>query len=407
MQRGVGWGRVAHVFLAVAVALPVAVAAGAVVVSMFAPGQTPLNRGLLAVIAVVFGAIVLWVAHLPEVRPVEVSAARTLLGLDLPAVAAPHDWGSRRRGAVWLLVLLVVGLVVGVGLLYLLPVGVGLIAHPFTGADELARPLGGAAFRTGSGWDAAWLVVPGVLALAAVGGLVWAAGALLERLAPRVIGPTIVERVAVAAERERALARANALARDLHDSLGHRLTAMTLQASAARRLLRTDPGAAERAMAAVEDLGRRAQADVDAAVGALRGRRSQQEGGATPAATSDVVVQLRRILEQHPAELHFRAPSSLVLPTTVADTICRVAREALTNTSRHGTGLVDVNLESRSGTAVLEVRNAVAGDSDESVASERSGLQGLRERVLLDGGSLSAGIEEEGTWLLRATLPTR
>jgi signal transduction histidine kinase len=394
---------VAHVFLAVALALPLVAAVAATVMALLVPSQSMLNRGLLAVLGAGFLTVVAWVALLPEVRSVEVATARTLLALDLPDVTHPGDWGSRRRGASWLVVLVVLGLVVATGLLYLLPTGVGLLAHPFGGDDTIGVP--GGTFSTGSGWDAAWLVLPGLLALAASGALVQGSGVLLRHLAPRVIGPTVVERVAVAARRERELARANALARDLHDSLGHRLTAMTVQASAARRLLRTDPGAAERAMAAVEDLGRSAQADVDEVVGALRGRAPS--GDVDPESTSDVVEPLRSLLERHPAEVRVCAPPSLLLSGPVAETVVAVAREALTNASRHGVGPVDLQLGCAAGAAVLEVRNAVAPRSSAgSASSGRSGLRGLRERVLLDGGTLTAGIEEEGTWLLRATLPT-
>lgn len=403
MQRRAGWGPVAHVFLAVAMALPVVAAVGATVAALLVPSQSMLNLGLLTVLGTAFLAVVGWVALQPEVRPVEVATARTLLALDLPEVTHPGDWGSRRRGALWLAILAGLGLAVATALLYLLPTGVGLLAHPFGGAGEIGMP-GGGTLSTGSGWDAAWLVVPGLLSLVASGALVWAAGALLRRLAPRVIGPTVVERVAVAAQRERELARANSLARDLHDSLGHRLTAMTMQATAARRLLRTDPGAAERALAAVEDLGRGAQADVDAVVGALRGR--PLASGATWASTTDVLGPLGTLLGQHPAEVRLSAPSRLDLPGHVVETICRVTREALTNAGRHGSGPVDVSLRSGSGAAVLEVRNPVAPGPPVSGSSGRSGLQGVRERVLLDGGTLTAGIEEEGTWLLRATLPT-
>lgn len=404
MQRRTGWGAVAHVFVAVALALPLAVAAGATVAALLLPQQTMLNRGLLTLLGLTFLAVVVWVALLPEVRSVEVATARSLLGLDLPDVTDPTDWPSRRRGAVWLALLTAVGLVVAVGVLYLLPSGVGLVAHPFTGADQVAVP--GGALRTGSGWRASWVVLPGLVALSATGGLVWGAGALIARWAPRVIGPTVVERVAVAAERERELARANALARELHDSLGHRLTAMTVQATAARRLLRTDPERAERAIAAVEDLGRGAQADVDAVVGVLRGGAARRQVGEER--TTDVVTSLRPLLGEHPEPVRLTAPPRLDLPGPVTDTLCRVAREALTNALRHGTGPVDLRLEQRDGEVVLEVRNPVARTADGAgrAATGRRGLQGLRERVLLDGGSLSAGMVEEGAWLLRATVPT-
>ncbi len=399
VRRTPGWGTVAHVFLAVAVASPLIAAAGAIGFAMAYPGQSMLNQALLALLAAAFLLVVTWVALMPPVRQVEVAAARVLLGLDLADVRRPRGWPSRRRGASSLLVLAAMGLVVAVGLLYLLPLGVGLAAHPLSGADELSVPGAEDAWHTGSGWSAAWLVLPGLLLLGLAVALVYGAGAVLVRLAPRVIGPTLAERVVVASERERDLARANALARELHDSLGHRLTAMTVQATAARRLMAADPAAAERAMAAVEDLGRSAQADVDALVGALRAPGETTVG----TGDTDLLVLVRPLLDSVPLHLTIDAPAHLWLPGDVAHTAYRVVQEGITNATRHGTGRAELRLAIGDEVHV-EVRNPVAGASRN--AGERSGLRGLRERMLLDRGTLHTEREGE-TWVLRATLPLR
>lgn len=393
------WGAVAHAFLAVAVASPLAGAAVAIGFAMAHPGQSMLNRALLTLLAVVFLLVVTWVALLPPVRQVEVAAARVLLDLDLPDVRRPRDWRSRRRGALWLVVLTAGGLVVIVSLLYLLPLGVGLTAHPVSGATELDVPGVGGVWRSGTGWSAAWLVLPGVLLLALAAAVVYAVGALLVRLAPRVIGPSLAERLVVAAERERDLARANAFARELHDSLGHRLTAMTVQATAARRLLASDPEAAERAIAAVEELGRSAQADVDTLVGALR----TPDRPTTSKGETDLLVMVRPLVDGAPLDVQVEAPDRLLLPGHVAHTAYRVVQEAITNATRHGAGRAELRLTG-AGEVVVEVRNPVAGDR--GTAGERSGLRGLRERLLLDRGTLLAGREGD-TWVLRATLPLR
>lgn len=386
---------VAHAFLAVAVASPLV--ASAVVIGLAAahPGQSVLNRALLALLAVAFLLVVTWVALLPPVRQVEVAAARVLLDLDLPDVRRPRDWPSRRRGALWLLLLAAGGVMVIVGLLYLLPLGVGLAAHPVSGADELDVAGIDGAWRTGTGWSAVWLVLPGFLLLLLAAAVVYAVGLSIHRLAPRVIGPSLAERVVVAAERERDLARANAPARELHDSLGHRLTAMTVQATAARRLLAADPGAAERAIAAVEELGRSAQADVDALVGALRAPDRPAMGDDE----TDLVALVRALVDGTPLDLHVAAPDRLLLPGHVAHTSYRVVQEAITNATRHGAGRAELRL-SGAGEVIVEMRNPVAGDRGD--ADERSGLRGLRERLLLHRGTLIAGREGD-TWVLRAT----
>ena len=146
------WAAVAHAFVAIALALPVAVAAVILAWAFVEPGQTVANRWLLALLGAAFAVVVGWAAMLPQVRSLEVSAARTLLGAALPDVTDPRSWGSRRRGALWLLTLVVTGLALTVALLYLVPLGVGLLAHPLTGQPELRWPGGGARVRVGTGW---------------------------------------------------------------------------------------------------------------------------------------------------------------------------------------------------------------------------------------------------------------
>ena len=395
-------GAVAHVFLAIAVALPMAVA-GLVIGTTLVSQQSSLNRGLLILLSAVFVAAVVWVGLAAPVRQVEVSTARALLGVDLPDVRRPYSWDSRRRGALWLGVLLGIGAIVAVGVLYLLPVGVGLIAQPFSGQTELRWPGGGAPMHTGSGWQAAWLVLPGVLALVACVGLFFGAGGLIARGAPVVIGPTLAERVAGAAARQEQLARANELAREVHDTLGHTMTAMTVQATAARRLLAADPAAAERAMAAVEELGRRAQSDIDQVVGALRDAATASTQAPDDCdGTTDLVAALRPLLDAIPLALALEVPERLALDAECAHTAYRVVQEALTNATRHGTGSAALRLLQQGCEVVLEVRNP----TNLTVAhQDRRGLAGMRERVLLPGGTMTAGPDGDRAWLLSVRLP--
>ena len=82
-------------------------------------------------------------------------------------------------------------------------------------------------------------------------------GARLNRAEQRV------STLAVAAERER-------IGRDLHDILGHSLTAISIKSGLARKLLETDPAAARSQMAEVEEVARQALADVRATASAIR-----------------------------------------------------------------------------------------------------------------------------------------
>lgn len=398
-MRAADRGPVAHVFLSIAVALPVAVAIGSIAFAMTEESQSVLNLWLLAVLGLVFLAAVVWAALLPPVRQVEIAAARTLLAVDLPDARRPQAWTSRRQGGLWLGLLTALGLLLSAALLYLLPIGVALLAHPLSGATTMDWPAG-AAWHTGSGWRATWLVIPGLAALLLALALVVGSGRMLRRLAPRMLGPTLVDQVAERSERERDLARANELAREVHDGVGHTLTAMTLQVTAARRLLRSDPEAADRSLAAVEDLGRRAQADVDEVVGALR---TGADRTLPTTGTDDLRAALDRLVIDSPLHLDADLPRAAEVPREIAETATRVAREALTNAARHGTGTARLSVRHHDDELIVEVTNQVSPDARSTAG--RRGLTGLHERVLLVGGTLTTGLEGD-RWTLRATLPT-
>jgi signal transduction histidine kinase len=398
------WGGVAHVFLAVALCLPLVAATAMIGASMTVPDQSILNLWLLGLLAAAFLVVVVWASLLPPVRQVEVSTARALLDHDhaaLPDVRSPRAWASRRRGAAWLALLAGVGLVVAAAILYLVPFGIGLLSFPLSGDSTLGWPVVGRDTHIGAGWHAIWLVAPGVLALFVCLIILRAASRLLVALAPRMLGPTLIERVGIAADRERALARANALARDLHDQLGHTLTAMTVQATAARRLLATDPKAAERALAAVEDLGRGAQEVVDGVVRTLRD--GAQGGIEVPGETVDLVGAARALGQASPLDVEFTVPAGLPVDHNCADTARAVIREGLTNATRHGTGSATLRLHSNEQSVCIELRNPIRRGA--LTAPQRAGLGGLQERVLLADGQITAGPEGGDSWLLTAKLP--
>ena len=367
------WGGVAHVLLAIALCLPLVAAAVLIGVSM-AQHPTTLNMWLLTLVAIGFLALVVWASLSPPVRQVEVATARVLLDHDdatLPDVRSPRAWASRRRGAAWLALLTGVGLVVAAAILYLVPFGIGLLFFPLSGDSTLNWPVAGRDTHTGAGWHAIWLVAPGVLALIVCLIIVRAASRLLVALAPRVLGPTLIERVGIAADRERALARANTLARDLHDQLGHTLTAMTVQATAARRLLSTDPQAAERALAAVEELGRGAQEVVDGVVRTLR--EGAPRGIEVPGETVDLVGAARALGPESPLDVEFDVPAGLPVDHGCADTARAVIREGLTNATRHGTGSATLRLHSDEQSVCIELRNPIRRGAPDGTAASGAG----------------------------------
>ena len=126
---------------------------------------------------------------------------------------------------------------------------------------------------------------------------------------------TRVKTLTVAAERAR-------ISRDLHDILGHSLTAITIKSSLAARLTDTEPAAAKEEMAAVEAIARQALADVRATVSGLTEIRLATE-----------IASARAVLLA--AGIEARTPSALpTLSDAVSELFGYVVRESVTNVVR-------------------------------------------------------------------------
>ena len=381
------WGAVAHQFLGVALALPPLGLTWVFAMSWRAQEDASLGvaalAGLAAVAVIVIGAV----ACAPPVRGVEVAAARTLLNLDLPDPLAPAAWPPRLLGAAWLAVVATLGAVVGFAVLYLVPLAAGLVIVPVLGADFRIPGLA-PSWHADPGVSSLGWAGLGVVALAAAYAVLAAGAAATRGLAPRFLGPTSADAQVHARERERRLARTNLLARELHDSVGHALTAMTIQADAARVLLRRDPAAAEAALDALADRGRDALAGLDGVLGALRAGTDPTPGGDL-LATVLADVRAAADVQASGTELLSR------LPGEVAGDVARILAEAVTNGRRHGVGpLVVLVAEEAEPLALLRLRveNAVPDRTAVTTgAGTGRGLLGVRERALLLGATVHAG----------------
>ena len=394
---GTAGRRVVHVLLGAVVLLPY-VAFGWLFTLAVSTGMSPAALVPLLALTVVVGVAV---AVVPGVRALEVTAARSLLGVTLPDPdpSAERDWSVRRRAAVWLLLCMVLGGIGAFVLLLGLPTSVGLVLAPWLPQPSLP-----------TGADAWWAPVLGVLAVAVVVGLLLGAGQLLARVAPRLLGPTPSERLVaeLAAERRRAagLAERARIARELHDSVGHALTVTTLQAGAAAEVLDSDPAFARRALAAIEETGRTALDDLDHVLGVLR------EDGTAPTVTSgaphgldalDTLVSGARSAGVD-VEVH-RDGELSGLPAVVSREGYRLVQEALTNALRHaGPVPVTVRLAVRDTGLDLTVDNPLPGGQRRAGRGGR-GLRGMAERAALLGGELTAG-PDGGVWRLAARLPS-
>jgi signal transduction histidine kinase len=358
-----------------------------------APGD--LLEGLI--LLALFVTISSVVAFIPAVRILCRTSVETLLGVDLPeeTPAGLRSWRSRRRTAVWWFLHIGVGGSVGFAAVVGLPMLLFLLGTPFTGTSQ-RRSFLGEHFAL----SPVWAVVLGLVLLPLIVYLGAGVGAVLARLAPVLLGPSPADRLARLEQQAERLIERNRLARELHDSVGHALTVTTLQAGAALRLLDTDPEFARRALAAIEDAGRTALEDLDHVLGLLR----EDATGTTPQRT---LADLGGLFEQTRSAgvaVEATVEETDGVPPVVSREAYRIVQEGLTNALRHaGKVRVTVRLAVRASRLELEMTNPV-GPPGPARAGGGRGLRGIRERVTILGGRMTAGADD-GHWRVAVTIP--
>jgi signal transduction histidine kinase len=188
------------------------------------------------------------------------------------------------------------------------------------------------------------------------------------------------------------------VAEELHDVVAHALGAMTVQASAARRLAATEPDRAREAFGAVEATGRDALTELRALLGVLR-RDDEELALAPPPRLANLRDLARRTSAAGlPVELLVDGDAPDELPAGVDLTAYRLVQEALGEALRGAAGRARVRVRYRGAEVLLEV-------ADDGHADQARRLLGVHERVRVYGGSLEAGAGPEGGYRVRARLP--
>jgi signal transduction histidine kinase len=203
-------------------------------------------------------------------------------------------------------------------------------------------------------------------------------------------------RMAVSDERAR-------IARELHDVVGHSVSVMTVQASAARRLLDPDQKKEREALLVVEQTGREALAEMRRMVGVLR--RPEEAPALAPQPSLEYLDKLIEHARETGLPVELRIEGKPVqLPAGVDLTAYRLVQEGLTNAVKHARAEhAEVLVRYGDGHVELEVTDDGRGDGDGDKGGH--GLVGMRERVSVYGGELEAGPRAEGGYRLRARLP--
>ncbi|MFE5614869.1 sensor histidine kinase [Streptomyces sp. NPDC056470] len=209
------------------------------------------------------------------------------------------------------------------------------------------------------------------------------------------------------AEQAQRLAR-EAIAREMHDVLAHRLTLLSVHAGALEFRPDAPPEQVARAAGVIRDSAHEALQDLRQIIGVLRtpGEAADGDRPQPTLATLDALVAESR-----------EAGAKVVLDSTIDDpdavpaatgrTVYRIAQEGLTNARKHAPGAeVTLTVRGRAGDGLtVEVRNPAPTGPVPHVPGSGQGLIGLTERATLAGGRLDHGPAPDGGFAVHAWLP--
>ncbi|MET9417477.1 sensor histidine kinase [Streptomyces klenkii] len=208
---------------------------------------------------------------------------------------------------------------------------------------------------------------------------------------------------AVVAERLR-------IARELHDMVAHSIGIIAIQAGVGSRVIQTQPEEALEALRAIEVTSRETLSGLRRTLVALRQADPDAEAsGRAPLTPSPGLADLER-LAAATADAGVRVDvrrggEQCPLPADIDLSAYRILQEALTNVVRHaGTGHCQVTIEYGDGELSVEIVDDGCGATEDGPA-HGFGIVGMRERVALLHGRLSAGPRPEGGFRVAARLP--
>ena len=220
--------------------------------------------------------------------------------------------------------------------------------------------------------------------------------------AVRYSGELRAEELAGLRSRERA-----ELARELHDTVAHHVSAIAVQAQAGRVVAATRPEAAVEALGVIEEEAARALEEMRSMVGTLR------HGDQADLRPQQGICDLPR-LERHGGGAGPRVMVTIVggldEVRPAGDAACfRIAHDAVTNALRHArqASEVQVRVEEDHAHVRITVLDDGRGSGTSMTSTPGFGLVGMAERAKLLGGTFDAGPRPGGGWAVAATFPLR
>jgi signal transduction histidine kinase len=224
-------------------------------------------------------------------------------------------------------------------------------------------------------------------------------------MSPALIGAIVRYRsFARARDRDRAvLQEREQLARELHDTVAHHVSAIAIRAQAGQTLARTNPNAPVEALKVIEEEASKTLAEMRAMVGALR-RGEEPELTPMPG-VADIERLARDIGEGPETKVAISGDVDGIAPAVDA-AIYRLVQESITNALRHARHATTIEVTVTIDSRLVRVTVRDDGELRHTAIPERGfGLIGMGERVKLLGGSLATGPGPERGWAVSAVLP--
>ncbi|WP_432584904.1 histidine kinase [Streptomyces sp. HD1123-B1] len=269
----------------------------------------------------------------------------------------------------------------------------------------MAAALSGFAFRNADpvvpGWSSPGfvLLVAGMLA-SLVRFLQLRLAASRDRVTALQLAQAESMRRAVEEERAR-------IAAELHDIVSHNVSVMVIQAGAARKVMDVVPEQSKEALLAVEAGGRAAMAELRHVMGLLTAPDYERPDGLEPQpglAQLDALVARVRAAGT-PVSIAMSLPPEPLSPG-VDLAAYRVVQEALTNTMKHARDAeVSVSVAYTEADLEIEVTDTGGTKGSSPVESNGRGHLGLRERLAVYQGELTAGPTPAGGYRVMARIP--
>ncbi|MFG1819294.1 sensor histidine kinase [Kribbella sp. NPDC049174] len=193
------------------------------------------------------------------------------------------------------------------------------------------------------------------------------------------------------------------LARELHDTVAHHVSAIAIRAQAGRVVAAADPTAALDALAVIEEEASRTLAEMRIMVGGLRDNGSPvlvpQPG------VADLEQLARSVGERPRVELQLSGDLD-DLNSSIGTAVYRIAQESVTNAVRHARHATRIDVRVAGEADCIRLTVSDNGDAGSIVRNPSGyGLIGMSERATLLGGFLEAGPGPDRGWTVEATLP--